>query len=143
MFSLLTLKIIQGFPIQALPGLRWQKTGLQCRRPGLHLGQEDLPEKEMATPSSILAWRTSWREEPSGLQSGGSQRGTIERLTLSHFHYNIKSLLLLVFSQKPNAAFLVTLKLLKTLTEYFHSSILKRKCCSFSKTSFLFILKKK
>ena len=30
-------------------------------------------EKEMATHSSILAWRISWTEEPGGLQSTGSQ----------------------------------------------------------------------
>ena len=36
------------------------------------LGQEDL-EKEMATHSSILAWRIPWTEEPSRLQSMGSQ----------------------------------------------------------------------
>ena len=33
------------------------------------LGQEDPLEKEMATHSSILAWRTPWTEEPGGLQS--------------------------------------------------------------------------
>ena len=38
------------------------------------LGQEDLLEKEMATHSSILAWRVSWTEEPGGLQSMGLQR---------------------------------------------------------------------
>ena len=38
------------------------------------LGQEDPMEKEMATHSSILAWRTPWTEEPGGLQSMGSQR---------------------------------------------------------------------
>ena len=38
------------------------------------LGQEDPPEKGMATHSSILAWRNPWREEPGGLQSVGSQR---------------------------------------------------------------------
>ena len=37
------------------------------------LGQEDPLEKEMATPSSILAWRTPWTAEPGGLQSMGSQ----------------------------------------------------------------------
>ena len=30
-------------------------------------------EKEMATHTSILAWEISWTEEPSGLQSMGSQ----------------------------------------------------------------------
>ena len=38
------------------------------------LGQEDLLEKEMATHSSILAWKIPWMEEPGGLQSMGSQR---------------------------------------------------------------------
>ena len=38
------------------------------------LGQEDLLEKEMATHSSILAWKIPWTEEPGGLQSMGSQR---------------------------------------------------------------------
>ena len=38
------------------------------------LGQEDPLEKEMATHSSILAWRIPWTEEPGGLQSKGSQR---------------------------------------------------------------------
>ena len=38
------------------------------------LGQEDLLEKEMATHSSILAWKIPWTEEPGGLQSKGSQR---------------------------------------------------------------------
>ena len=35
------------------------------------LGQEDPLEKEMATHSSILAWRIPWLEEPGGLQSVG------------------------------------------------------------------------
>ena len=37
------------------------------------LHQEDPLEKEMATHSSILAWRIPWTEEPGGLQSMGSQ----------------------------------------------------------------------
>ena len=40
----------------------------------LSLLQEDLLGKEMATHSSILAWRIPWTEEPGGLQSMGSQR---------------------------------------------------------------------
>ena len=42
--------------------------------PGSSLGQEDPLEKEMATHSSILAWRIPWTEQPGGLQSTGSQR---------------------------------------------------------------------
>ena len=38
------------------------------------LDGEDPLEKEMATHSSILAWRIPWPEEPGGLQSTGSQR---------------------------------------------------------------------
>ena len=38
------------------------------------LGQQDPLEKEMATHSSILAWKIPWTEEPGGLQSMGSPR---------------------------------------------------------------------
>ena len=38
------------------------------------LGQEDSLKKEIATHSSILAWRIPWTEETRGLQSIGSQR---------------------------------------------------------------------
>ena len=38
------------------------------------LSWEDPLEKEMATHSSILAWRISWTEEPGRLQSMRSQR---------------------------------------------------------------------
>ena len=38
------------------------------------LGWEDPLEKEMATQSSILAWKIPWTEEPGRLQSMGSQR---------------------------------------------------------------------
>ena len=40
------------------------------------LGQEDPLEKEMATHSSILAWKIPGTEEPGGLQSIGSQSQT-------------------------------------------------------------------
>ena len=39
------------------------------------LSQEDPLEEEMATHSSILAWRIPWTEEPCGLQSMGLKRG--------------------------------------------------------------------
>ena len=38
------------------------------------LGWEDPLEKEMATLSSILAWKSPWTEEPGGLQSMGSKK---------------------------------------------------------------------
>ena len=50
------------------------------------LYQEDPLEKEMATHSSILAWRTPWTEELGGLQSAGrKQSDTTEQL---HFHFH-------------------------------------------------------
>ena len=49
------------------------------------LGWEDLLEKEMATHSSILAWRIPWTEELPGLQSTGHKESdTTERL---HFFF--------------------------------------------------------
>ena len=38
------------------------------------LGQKDSLEKEMATNSSILAWKIPWMEKPSRLQSMGLQK---------------------------------------------------------------------
>ena len=52
--------------LKRLPGMR--ETQVQS------LGREDSLEKEMATHSTILAWRIPWREEPGRLQSMGSQR---------------------------------------------------------------------
>ena len=38
------------------------------------LAREDPLQKEMATHSSVLAWRIPWTEEPGGLQSMGLQK---------------------------------------------------------------------
>ena len=48
------------------------------------LGQEDPLEKEMATCSSILAWRIPWTEKPSGLYSlwGHKELDMTERLII-------------------------------------------------------------
>ena len=48
--------------------LEMQETQVQS------LGLEDPLEEEMATHSSILAWRIPWTEEPGGLQFVGSQK---------------------------------------------------------------------
>ena len=45
----------------------------QCRKPGFNPWEDPL-EKDMATHSSILAWRIPWTEEPGRLQSMGLQR---------------------------------------------------------------------
>ena len=63
--------------VKSLPAV--QETQVQS------LGREDPLEKEMATHSSILAWKTLWMEEPGRLQSMGSQRVGVTSLLL-HFH---------------------------------------------------------
>ena len=45
------------------------------------LGGEDPLEEEMATHSSTLAWEIPWTEEPGGLQTMGSQRIGLNRVT--------------------------------------------------------------
>ena len=48
------------------------------------LGREDPLEKEMATHSSILAWKIPWTEEPGRLQSMGSQESDMTELLNHH-----------------------------------------------------------
>ena len=52
------------------------------------LGREDPLEKEMATHSSILAWKILWTEEPGGLQSTGSQRVRHNWVTNTQYNVN-------------------------------------------------------
>ena len=59
-----------GFP----GGSDSKESACNAGDPGLSLGQEDPLEEEIATHSSILAWRIPWIEEPGRLQSIGSQR---------------------------------------------------------------------
>ena len=63
--------------VKNLPAM--QKTWVQSLR------QKDPLEKEMATHSSILAWRIPWTKKPGGLWSMGSQSQT--RLRYYHFHF--------------------------------------------------------
>ena len=54
------------------------------------LGQEDALEKDMATHSSILAWKIPWTEEPGERQSMGSQEsGTTEGLNHHDHHLHV------------------------------------------------------
>ena len=50
------------------------------------LGREDLLEKEMATHSSILAWKIAWMEEPGRLPS----MGRLSDFTFTFFHMLVK-----------------------------------------------------
>ena len=67
------------------------------------LGWEDPLEKEMATQSSIPAWRTPWAEEPDGLQSTGCKESdTTEQLT--HTQSNIAYVSIPVPSSSPSSS---------------------------------------
>ena len=65
---LLCLSYVAQASLVAQMVKKLQETGVRS------LGQEDPQKKEMATHSSILAWRMPWTEELGGLQSTGSQR---------------------------------------------------------------------
>ena len=58
-----------GFPHSSVS----QEPACSAGDPGSIPGWGRSLEKEMATLSSILAWRIPWTEEPGGLQSMGSQ----------------------------------------------------------------------
>ena len=75
--ALITTSSLVAQRLKYLPAM--QETWVQA------LGREDPLEKEMATHSSILAWRIPWTVEPGGLQSTGSQRVRHNRATsLTH-----------------------------------------------------------
>ena len=70
----------RGFP----GGASGKEPTCQCRRHnrrGFHPLEED-----MATHSSILAWRIPWTEEPGGLQSTGLQRVKHYRSNIARTH---------------------------------------------------------
>ena len=56
------------------------------------LGQEDPLEQEMATHSSVLAWRISLTEKPGRLQSVGSQESDTTERPSSQTHWQLKQL---------------------------------------------------
>ena len=74
-FFLLVLLYLANQASQLAP---WQRTHLPVQELKetwvWSLGGEDPLAEEMATHSSILAWRIQWTEEPGGLQSMGMQR---------------------------------------------------------------------
>ena len=50
------------------------ESACQCRRHRFYPWVGKIPRGEVATHSSIIAWRIPWTEEPGGLQSMGWQR---------------------------------------------------------------------
>ena len=83
--------------VKNLPAV--QETQVPC------LGQEDPPEKGMATHSSILVWRIPWTEEHGGLQPMGLQRATnmTEALTNNNLRFGVllKIPQILIFVPEP------------------------------------------
>ena len=72
--SLCLFTLFMGFSRKDFPGVSdGEASAYNVETWVQSLGQEDL-EKEMATHSSILAWKIPWTEEPGKLQSVGSQR---------------------------------------------------------------------
>ena len=64
---------------------------------------KDPVEKEMATHSSVLAWRIPWTEEPGRLQSVGWQESdTTEQLSTQHTHSFLAGLEWLLFLNDMN-----------------------------------------
>ena len=88
------------------------------------LGQEDPLEKEMATLSSILAWKIPWTEEPGRLQSIGSQRvGHDWATSLSFFtdflvHLHCDFWLFIVFEELTHFLHVVKFINIKFFTEF-------------------------
>ena len=68
--KVLIMNLSRGFP----GGSEVKVSASSARDRVRSLGREDPLEKEMATHSSILVWKTPGMEEPGGLQSMGSQR---------------------------------------------------------------------
>ena len=68
--------------LQLIPDLRGFPGGSVVKNPSAiykmwvqSLGREDALAKEMATHSSVLAWRIPWTEDPGGLQSMAQRVG--------------------------------------------------------------------
>ena len=61
------------------PGGSVKRICMQCRR----CGWKDPLEKEMATHSSLPAWRILWTEEPGGLQSRGHKESDTTEPTIT------------------------------------------------------------
>ena len=66
------------------------------------LGREDSLEKEVATPSSILAWKIPWTEEPGGLHSIGRKSWTRLSTLFSFFLFGYVLLYLSYCSDCPS-----------------------------------------
>ena len=78
------------------------------------LGGEDPLEKQAATHSSVLAWKSPWTEEPGRLQSMGSQRVRHDLATKPPPNSPAE-----VLMEKPNSTISTTDQLSQTLLSIF------------------------
>ena len=96
-FPLLQPHILSSLVAQTVKHLpTWRETRVQS------LGWEDLLEKEMATHSSILAWKIPWTEEPGG------PRGRKELDTTERLHFTILKVVCSVAQSRPTLGTLWT-----------------------------------
>ena len=78
------------------------------------LGWEDPLEKEMVTPSSVLAWRILWTDEPGGLQSMQSPTPSTHPRFIIHIAKNKKLLTTILVKCKSDCYSLYKITLLPT-----------------------------
>ena len=109
--SLVSIIFLGGSEVKHLPPMR--ETRVRS------LGRENLLEKEMATHSSILAWRIPWTEESGRLQSIGSQRVGHDWATSLSFFLSFWCLLL--WGQISSECHITTL--LKQTDWLYHSNL--------------------
>ena len=82
--SALETGVSRLLPWGFLGGLDGKETAWNAGEPALIPGSGRSLQEEMATHSSILAWRIPWTEEPGGLQSVESQRVGHDLVTNTH-----------------------------------------------------------
>ena len=73
-------------------GASGKEPTFQCRTQGTRvqsLGREDLREKEVATHTSILAWKVPWTEEPGRYSPWGHKESDTTELTHTPTSYDI------------------------------------------------------
>ena len=78
------MALLEGFP----GGSDSKESACNAGDPGSIPGQEDPQEQEMATHSSISAWRIPWTEKPRGRPRGRRESDTTERLSETFFFFS-------------------------------------------------------
>ena len=106
------------------------------------LGQEDPLEEGMATPSSVLAWRIPWMEEPDGLQFIGfakslKQQARLKQLSIQARTFHLHILFLPKVIVNTNSVYIDNLTSLYILTYLVKKKKKRRQTNSHCKFYFL------